>query len=204
MNALPEYKLNPENARTVATGAWLTQTGKYIGKITGAEYLKSSSGANGIQLSFESNTGLKTNFLNLWLENGKGESLYGRKVLDALMTCLKLRGIKAQHGIVKRDDGKQEEATIFPDFIGKSIGFLLEREEYVNNAGALKARMVIVAPFDAHDERIAIEILDNKPAGTLPKLVAQLKDRPAKNRPLTGTAPPATGGIADLDDDIPF
>jgi hypothetical protein len=209
------YQLDKQAAMNAdATGKWLTETGKYNGKILCAEDIKAATGTRGVALTLQANDGRETRqFVYTVKENG--EKLSGYDLLMALMTCLKLRDIKPAAGQVKRwnRETKQEfteQATVFPELANKQIGFLLQKteEESRKNPGQTAWTAKLVGVFEASSELMASEILNGKKAPeALPMRVAQLADRPLKKRP-AGSAPAAQssggGGGGDMDDDIPF
>ena len=96
-------------------------------------------------------------------------------------------------------------ATIFPELTNKRIGLLLQREEYEKSNGSIGAKVNIVGCFDAESELTASEILARKTEPeTLARMVAALRDKPMKGTRPTAAEPQHDGGIADMDDDIPF
>lgn len=204
------YALNPQTARKAdQTGNRITEIGKYVGTFTQAEDITASTGTKGVALRFESN-GQSAN-LSLYTRKSNGEEIMGMQALMAIMTCMRLRGIKPVAGTVKtwNRDTKQEEtksAQVFPDLCGKPIGLLLETEDYAKNDGGLGTRMVIAGIFQADTEFTASEILDQKTKPEqLEKMVARLHHRPVKGvkAPAAAAAKPSSG-FDDMDDDIPF
>lgn len=207
------YALNAAEAKqTEYTGSRIDETGKYIGKFVYAEDIKAGSGASGIEFGFEADDGRKTR-LNIYTLNKSGEPIFGRKMLMALMTCMRVKTIEAKPGKVKKYDydTKAEvtkDANVFPDLMGKRIGLLLQAEEYAKTSGdGTGWKMNIAGCFDAATELTPSEILDQrtKPE-VLAKMVAALRDKPLKaggGDPIK-TPPAGSGSFADMDDDIPF
>jgi len=108
-------------------------------------------------------------------------------------------------------DAKQEyteEGMVFPELANKQIGFLLQKTEEASrkNPGETAWSAKLVNVFDAQTELMAVEILTNKKEPlALAQKVAQLADRPMKNKPLAPRATAsANSGSALADDDIPF
>lgn len=209
------YALDANEARKADnTGTSIREMGKYIGKFIQAEDITASTGTKGIALTFEA-SGQKTRF-SLYTKRSNGEIIMGYQGLMAIMTCLKLRNIAPQKGVITFWDNdahaeKTKEGTVFPDLCNKPIGVLLETEDYLNRDGALKTRMVFAGAFQADTEFTATEILDKRTKPEqLEKMVAYLRHRPIKAAK-SGSAParqaaPAAGssGFDDMDDDIPF
>lgn len=215
------YTLDKQAAMNAdATGKWLTETGKYVGRILCAEDILASTGTRGIALTLQAQDGRETRQF-IYTEKENGERLSGFDLVMALMTCLKLRDIKPVAGQVKRWDkeAKQEyteQGKVFPELAGKPIGFLLQKTEEASrknpNETAWTAKLVGV--FDAATELMASEILSGKKAPeALAMRVAQLADRPMKKRQASAASTRnayqdasggGTRGFEDMDDDIPF
>lgn len=204
------YTLNPENAKQADTaGGRIDTTGKYIGEFTLAENVTSKKGTKGIEFSFKSNDGRSADYLTIWTVNHEGKEIFGRKILDQIMTCLKVRSIAPRSVTAEkydRDIGERVPVTVdaFPDLMGKPIGLLLQAEPYEANDGTTKTRMVIAMPFEAATGFTASEILSN---ATTPSIMERrletLKDRPMQSRRAGSTAA-APAASDDFDDDIPF
>lgn len=221
------YTLDATAAREAENfSSFLSETGKYKGKFIRAEKLVSSNkGTHGIGFTFEADNKQTTRF-DIWTKNAQGEPLMGFKTLNAIMACMRLRGLSVGTGPVERYDytTKQRntvQAEIFPDLLGKPIGLVLVNTEYEKMRDGQKTgetgwRLELVAPFEAATEFTASEILDK---ATQPKklasIMATLADRHLKNKPAprqqydgyheeSPTGHPASSGFGSVDDDIPF
>ena len=189
--------------------------GKYMGVLTRAEPIVSTKGSKGVDMSFKSDNGATADYLTLWTHNGEGKQLRGFNTLMAIMTCLKVRDLKAEQGEIEKYDKDQNERVkvsvpLFKTLMNKPFGLLIHMEEYEKTAGGTAWKPQISAPFDSA-EFTASEILNKaqKPE-TLAKMVQALRDRPLKN----GTAKPSSApnytsenpgdGFSDMPDDIPF
>lgn len=207
------YQLDKNAAMNAdSTGKWLSETGKYVGKILCAEDIKAQTGTRGIALTLQANDGRETRQY-IYTVKADGEKLSGYDLLMAMMTCLKLRGIQPAPGPVKRwnRETKQEfteQATVFPEFANKPIGFLLQKteEESRKNPGQTAWTAKLVGVFEAGTELLAGEILGGKTKPeALALRVAQLADRPLKKRPAGAPAQHEYGGSNDqFDQEIPF
>lgn len=210
------YELDAGQARKAdQRGGVINETGKYIGQFTRAEEIKTDKGTKGIDFSFVAKTGQKTRFA-LYTEKGDGTRIgIGHSFVMALMTCLKVRSIKPTEVRVKKwdNDANAEVDSVAPcyaELMNKDVGVLLEAEEYQKNNGDVGRRMVLAGVFQAQSELTASEVLDQKvKPEQLAKMVATLRDRPLKsarggNAPRHAAPTGAGGGIADMDDDIPF
>ena len=209
------YKLDTNEARKAdAQGNQIKELGKYVGAITQAEDITAKTGTKGIALSFTSNAGQKTK-VSIYTMRQNGEKIGGFAMLNALMTCMKLRDLAPKHGIVTAydyDNKKevQKEGSVFTDLC-KPIGFLLETEDFAKQDGSTGTRMVLRNVFQAETELTASEILDRKTVPeALPKMVAALRHHPLKAaRPMAarqhGGAMPDDQFFAEDDgSDIPF
>jgi len=165
-------------------GGRITEKGKYIGKFTRAEHIKSpKTGTVGIEFDFVTNDGLRARF-NLYTRKSDGTTIYGYKQLMTLMTCLGLRGLADPQNRMARvydiDLKREVEKTVpqFVELLDKPIGLLIHMEEY-GDAG--KWRPAFSHAFEASTELMATEILNEKVVPErLPKVLASLQDRPLK------------------------
>lgn len=203
------YQLNPENAKQADTaGGRIDTTGKYIGQFTLAENVTSTKGTKGIEFSFRSEDGQTADYLTIWTINSNNEELFGKKILDAIMTCLRIKEIKPKRMTAEKYDRNVRqrvsvEVDAFPDLMGKDIGLLLQREPYEASDGSIKHKMVIALPFEASTGFTASEILNKaKTPEVLNRRLLALKDRPMQARKNNDSQ--AESASDDFNDDIPF
>lgn len=203
------YDLNPEQAKQASASARITETGKYIGRFTRAEEVKSKQGTEGIEFAFESNDGQSADFLSLWTVNRDGKEIYGMKMVNAIMACLRTRSIKPVDGSVEKfQNGAKTkvQATIYPDLMNKPIGVLLQRETYEKNDGSFASKFNIYACFDATSGMTAGEILDRATkAEQLDKIMKTFRDKPLQSA--RGTQKKDTQSAPadeEFNDDIPW
>lgn len=214
------YALDRDSAMKANGNIRIQEKGKYYGQFTRAEFVTSTKGTIGIDFTFKSNDGATADFLTIWTQRQNGEALAGRQLIDALMTCLRLRSMDTRRARVEKynPDSQQRDmadAEIYPDLMHKPIGLLLVTEEYINGQGQKKSKMVIWGFFEASTDKTAREILRQQPAQSLPSMVASLRDKTLPQSPRIGqlgrnsaadyrsqhAAYPANDG---LDSDIPF
>lgn len=191
----------------------IEQKGRYLGVLTRAEQVVSKKGSKGIDLSFKTDTGATADYLSIWTHNGDGKQLQGFNALMAIMTCLRVKNLKAELGEVEKYDNDTKQRTkcqvlLFKELMNKPIGLLIHMEEYEKTNGGTAWKPAISAPFDK-DGFTASEILTQaKTASTLDKMEQGLRDRPLKagtQAAPQSSGPASTGGNFDgLSDDIPF
>lgn len=208
------YSLDAEQARAAGVSNRITESGKYVGKFTRAEAVVSRQNTEGVEFTFESNDGQTADFLTCWTFNEQGDQLYGLKVLNAVMTCLRVKQLAPRPMTFQRHDGARQ-GDGFPDLMGKPIGLLLQREEYEKSDGSVAYKFNIALPFEASSGLTAGEILSKATTPTgADKALAALRDKPLRGRrtattEYAGSGHPvarsaASGGLANIDDDIPF
>lgn len=212
------YELNPELAKKAdAIGAYLSDTGKYVGTFIRAEKLISANkGTDGIGFTFKDESGRSCRF-DVWTKKVNGEALSGLNQINAMMACFQLRGLKESPQNVSKWDNNVNAETIqsapcFVDLMNKRIGLLLRSTEYAKmKEGVLTGengwRMELFSIFQADTELMASEILTRKTKPEqLEKVVAQLADKPLKKT--SAQRPAASYGGSDLPsdfgNDIPF
>lgn len=206
------YTLDATSARNAESiGKFIRDTGKYKGVFTRAELLISTEkGSRGIEFDFVSDG--KECTLQLWTHSGTGEPYSALNMVNAIMTCLALRGIQPKKMVVEKYDydSKQRhkvEVTAFPDLMNKPIGLLLQKELSIYN-NKERSKMLIFAAFNAESEKTSTEILDKiAQPSALAKLVLLLADKDSRK---SGQAiqsqqqSKTTNAYAALDDDLPF
>jgi hypothetical protein len=211
-----DYTLNTEAAMQANTGGKrITEPGIYSGKLTAAFYEKNDKGTESVSLMFQSDAGQEIGPLPIYTHNGNGEELPGFNTLNAMMTCMRVRGLSSKSGNVELYDFDQQKTVtkkkdVYPDLIGKPVGLLLRGEEYTNRNNEVKVRMVVAGSYEPSTRLMAGEILAKKTeAHDLDKNAAWLESNPVKrlkgSRPQSSGGSQVTSGAADFaDDDIPF
>lgn len=210
-----DYALDTQAAKEANNGGKrIKDSGRYVGKFKAAWYEQNDKGTESVHFLFESDEGQEAGPLALYTHNGKGEALPSYKTFNAILTCLKLRGVKAQNGKVSLYDfdanGVVEKTKpLYPELAGKPVGLVLQREEYEKKSGEVGERMIIVGPFEPATGRMAVEILDNTEAHSLDGLLRWLESNPVKKlrgarRAEQPAHADASYGSNFADDDIPF
>jgi hypothetical protein len=202
-------------AREDVQFARIEEKGIYRGRFTRAEAITSSKGSLGYEFGFEADDGATSDFLTVWIENAEGKQLWGRDLMDRIMAVCRVRSITPKPGKVEKWDAesgqrRMKDTYIVPELVNKKIRLALIREDYRGNDGSLKFNMKIQAVFDYETGLSAREIMAK--VGKAEDIVKlRLADRPMRDRAAgqggaDHAAPAAAGGggVADLDDDIPF
>jgi hypothetical protein len=205
------YALNIEAAKKAdVIGAYISDTGKYVGKFIRAEKLISAAkGTDGIGFTFKDDAGRECRF-DVWTQKQNGEALSGLNLINAMMACFERRALTiATQPVKKWVDSKEVvvDAEVFPELMEKQIGLLLRAEEYEKmkdnrKTGETGWRMGLFAVFQAGTELMASEILTRKTQPEqLAKVTQQLADKPIKKQAGAANAP---AGVPDHFDDCPF
>lgn len=211
------YTLDSTQAKAAdSLGSSIRETGKYVGTITRAEALTSKQGSRGLGLSIKAADGASADYLDLWTHNKDGEPLSSLKTVNAILACLKLRGINEGPITFEKwnKDKKAREqvtGTGYPDLMGKRIGFLLRKELETDDKGEDRDRLAIYAVFQADTELTASEVLgqQTKPE-RLGKMFDALMAKPVNDkRKAPGSTPRPAASSADSgdwtqDQEIPF
>lgn len=208
-----EYTLDPNAAKKAdSINNRIDSLGKYLGMLTRAEPIVSKKGSKGVDMSFKSDNGASADYLTIWTHNSEGKQLQGFNVLMAIMTCLRVKELKAEQGEVEKYDHNDKKRVkvivpLFKSLMNKPVGLLLHMEEYEKKDHSTSWKPAISAPFDK-DGFTASEILTKaQKAETLDKMLASLRDRPLKasaSAPRASSEPVSAGPFDDMDDDIPF
>ena len=212
------FALDQNAAREANSGGKrIQETGKYSGVIVAAFYEKNQKGTESMNIMFKADNGQESGPLSIYTYNGSGEALSGYKLVNAIMTCCRVKTLTVkQMPVALYDYDSQSVVTkpkeCYPELSGKRIGLVLQQEEYqkTRGAGGIGERMVIAAPFEAGTELMAGEILDKKAhpeqLGSFMSYIAKSPVRKLKQNSNSHDAaydfqaPPA----GDFDDDIPW
>ena len=206
----PTFNLNSADAKQASGGAGkIDDLGKYVGKIKFAKFYKTDSGANFVSINFVSDAGAYANIV-ICTHGKNGQPTFGSNQIQAIMACLKLRTITPIDQVVDdydHDAGKVQpcERTVYKEMTGASLGLAMYREDSTYN-GKDKSVMCIAAPFNFDTEQTAAEVLDNKPAEQLEKVVQSLKniDKRAATQSAGGYDSMPPNNDPGFDQDIPF
>lgn len=212
------FKLDTNLAKQADNkSAFIETAGKYIGEFIRAEWMvKESTGSKGIGFTFKTNDGQEAQFYvnTSYFKDGQDNANNGgMQTINAIMTCLKLRGtgdpvaIKVEK--YNKDTKSKDEVAVqgFPELMKKQIGLLLQME-IQKDAQDDRGRPTIYAPFSADTEQTASEVLNKQQPEKLARMVQAVMDKPIIDRRPAGSvyAPQQSSGqsMPDFNDDIPW
>lgn len=226
MNA-HSYSLNSQGAIEGSNIGYqrITASGAYTGVFTKAKAVTASTGAKGIELAFKTDDGAEANYLTLYTHSKTGEETLGRKQLDSLMACLKVRQIDPEQAtIMEWDNSLQQEQQVgvllYTGLMNSRVGVVLQREEYRKNNGDTGERMNLYSFYNADTKQNGAEVMQQTEAKALDNVLATLKDKSLKGgtntkaptaaakaqqqQGATANAAGLSGAAQDFADDIPF
>ena len=215
------YTLDKQQAIDGSTGSFsnrIDKEGAYTGKLLYLRHLQStSSNSRGVRMHFVSDSGQEASMLDIWTHGREGNELFGLKSVQALMAVCKKRTINFVSGQVTEysfSSGRDEPLVADVDlaFSNIRIGLVLNVEQYSNQKGEDREKIIFVAPFDAETKQVASEILEQKPAERLESIIQKLKpknSRKKKDNTHQASYDMQAPGSPPLDayndeDDIPF
>lgn len=210
------YSLDPNMARQAdEKSGRIEETGAFTGRIKYAIATKSTGGAEGIELHFESSDRRDAR-VTVWTYKKDGSvNDSGMRLINAIMTCVMTKQLTPTEGNADVYDFAtssrvSKRVTLFPE-LQKPVGivFQLAPEEYKKN-GEIKVanRLEIYAAYNSQTGMTASEILTKAAAAEkLQHMLSTVKDKPLKKyKPkAVDSGSGATASHADeFEDDIPF
>lgn len=209
------YESKPANVRSIGYQR-IEKTGAYEGEFTRAEHVVYATGSEGIEFDFRAKNGDLARFINVCTCDPKGDDLFGRPMIDGIMTilgCRKMAPSPVDAEIWDKGTSKFVIKTIqgFRELMGYPIGLILQKEFYTTPEGVQKERLVIYNCFNVSTRMTAREIIDGAPFATeVDQTLARLKDKRPGWRLTSAEAVTRvgterkSGGSADIEDNIPF
>lgn len=180
----------------------IDENGAYVGKFKRAEALVSANtGTKGIRFEFEAPGGGSASF-SLYTEKEDGTRIFGFNLVQAMMTVLGLRSLRASAGKVMRydpDEGKsvEEDGEVYADLIGKDIGVILQKELYTKNDGKDGFRMNLATVFHPTSRLTASELKDRKSKPEkIERILRSLKTKDNREKRAAEPGQPAVGAPA--------
>lgn len=161
----------------------LSKSGAYIVNIDESKPTEFKTGAIGVQFNFTViETGETAKYCSVFALDKDGGQGWQQGMLHSLMSLLGVKNINTTKGLTKEwnaDLGKMVEvqADLISDFMGKTVGVVLELEEYKRADGGIGEKFNIIRFFDPETRKTATETINQKDAKEVDKLVSSLKDK---------------------------
>jgi hypothetical protein len=176
------------------------ENGAYIGQFKRAEAIVSSNtGTKGVRFEFEAPGGGSAAF-SIYTEKSDGTRIFGFNIVQAAMSILGLRSLKAVPGKVQEFvDGKLAEVDgeVYPDLLGKNIGVVLQKELYTKGDGKDGWRMNLQTVFHPTSKLTASEIKEKKAKPEkLDRILRSLKTKDSRQKREAEPAQPGAGAPA--------
>ena len=152
----------------------ITESGAYVGKLS-AKYVQGSNGSKsaGIEFSLECDQG-KLNYLTAWYQKKDGTcNTTGYNLVNAIMGLLKLQTLTSK---------QVGEDWVCPEFEGKQIGLVVQKELFTKNDGSEGYKFEIVMPFSAQSRKTLKEAMANAPATAVDKMIPLLKTKDNRSK----------------------
>ena len=172
----------------------ITESGAYVGKLS-AKYVQGSNGSKsaGIEFSLECDQG-KLNYLTAWYQKKDGTcNTTGYNLVNAMMGLLKLQTLTSK---------QVGEDWVCPEFEGKQLGLVVQKELFTKNDGSEGYKFEIVMPFSAQSRKTLKEALANAPATAVDKMIPLLKTKDNRNKS-QGSYQQVGGVQQSTQDDMP-
>lgn len=163
------FTYNESQAVKAGQANFISETGAYVGKITLAKWTTSPNGAKALELAFEDDNGLKSDYIAIYYTKRDGEALQGgNNMIHAIMGCT---GVKSLTSVPYQDH------FVAPELTEKRIGLMLQKTLRLKQDGSETYSFSVVCPFSARSRKTLSEAVENKPAERIDWLVAHTKDK---------------------------
>lgn len=168
------FTYNEESAMAAGMGGFINESGAYILNIFEAELKKSpSTQSQFIEFSGESDDGRKVQYLSICTQKSDGTpNKFGVDMLNAIMGCAGVAQL-TQH---MHSAGKY----IAPEFSGKRVGMVLQKELRSKQDGSDTYGMDIRLPFIPDTRQTLLERKDGKQPEAVDKMLLSLKDKDSR------------------------
>lgn len=212
-----DLTLDPKAATDASKGSnRISRSGTYPGKITAAWGGTNKNKNEFVGLVWKGDNGDQLQ-QDVYIFAANGQQLSGFGIVQALMTCVRVRELKATRGQCTRYDFElRDDVTImediYADLVDKPVGLIVQmvEDEY---QGKVSQKPDIRGWYELSTNMVAAEILGHaKEARTLDSQRAWLEANPVyrkkpKAQAATVSSPvsgPATAGGGHDFDDVPF
>lgn len=167
---------NQDQAVKAGGGDYITEGGAYVVTITEAKYEKAKTGTDGLVFTVKTDDGLTAQYLRVFfakaaaVQGQAGEPIKGGvSMLNAMMG---LTRVTAMTAVDRKDKGWH-----CPELEGKKMGLFLQKVIYTKNDGSQGYKFEIVVPFNPVDKKTMREVVENKPAQTIDRMLSSYKDK---------------------------
>ena len=167
-------QFNQQAAMASRESFGITESGAYVGKLS-AKFVHGSNGSQsaGIEFSLEGDQG-KLNYLTAWYQKKDGTcNDSGYNLVNAMMGLLKIQQLTSK---------QVGEDWICPEFEGKQIGLVVQKEIYTKNDQSEGYKFEIVMPFSAQSRKTLKEAIANAPAVAVDKMIPLLKTKDNRSK----------------------
>jgi len=189
------FQFSQESAMSARESFGITESGAYVGKLS-AKYVQGSNGSKsaGIEFSLECDQG-KLNYLTAWYQKKDGTcNTTGYNLVNAMMGLLKLQTLTSK---------QVGEDWVCPEFEGKQIGLVVQKELFTKNDGSEGYKFEIVMPFSAQSRKTLKEAMANAPATAVDKMIPLLKTKDNRNKAQGGSQQQSSAQAPGYSDDLP-
>ena len=177
------FSFDPKRATDADRGGIITESGNYVGIIKDALEKTMPTGSKFFNLKFESNEGLKSDYISICTGKKDGTPAFGCGHIHALIGIL---------GISNMDGVEVDAGTRYVELLDKPIGVCLQKEHIAKKDGTPTFRMNLLHFYDAETKKTYSE--------TVNKVEAKTWGRPVKDK----SAAAATTADAITGDGLPF
>lgn len=164
------FQYNQEMASQAGQGGFINETGAYIFDISEAKWVVSSNkGTFGLELSVESDAGLKANYLSIWYAKSDNSPIsMGQNMVQAIMGCA---------GVMQLSQAQKNDYYIAPELTGKKLGLVLQKILKSKQDGSDTHSFDIKMPFFAQGQQTIQERNTGAQAESVASMLAWLKDK---------------------------
>lgn len=195
------FQYNQDSAMASRESFGITESGAYTGKLS-AKYVQGSNGSKsaGIEFTLDGEQG-KLNYLAVWYQKKDGTcNDSGFNLINAMMGLLKIQSLTSK---------QVGDEWVCPEFEGKQIGLVVQKELFTKNNGSEGYKFEIVMPFSAQSRKTLKEALANAPAAAVDKMLPLLRTKDNRTNQIrqanTGYQQQNDNSMPDwMQDDVPM
>lgn len=169
------FQFNQQSAMAAGSLPFISETGAYVGDIKEAKYVFGQNGSKSAGLEFSISTPEgDARYLAVYFQGRDGNTSHsGYDLINAML------GINKMQGFTQVQRGNDSFA---PELEGKKLGFILQKVLTTKNDGSDSYKFEIKQVFHPGTRKTFGELVENKPAELVDKLVATLKDKDQRKK----------------------